>query len=157
MEMVQLKTEVKDIMTTEIITFKPDMPVKEAAKELSEANIDGAPVLDDEGRIIGIVVESDLIMREVRLHFPTYVQLLDGYIYLPGSMSRFEKEFKKAVGAKVADVMSTDVVTIDVGATVEDAATMLVDKDINMLPVMAEGELVGVVSKRDLVKAIGRS
>jgi len=155
--MVQLKTEVKDIMTTEIITFKPDMPVKEAAKELSEANIDGAPVLDDEGRIIGIVVESDLIMREVRLHFPTYVQLLDGYIYLPGSMSRFEKEFKKAVGAKVADVMSTDVVTIDVGATVEDAATMLVDKDINMLPVMAEGELVGVVSKRDLVKAIGRS
>jgi CBS domain-containing protein len=53
--------------------------------------------------------------------------------------------------------MSTDVVTIDAGATVEDAATMMVDKDINMLPVMAEGKLVGVVSKRDLVKAIGRS
>ena len=155
--MVQLKTEVKDIMTKEVITFKPDLPVKEAAKELSEANIGGAPVLDDEGRIIGIVVESDLIMQEVRLHFPTYVQLLDSYIYLPGSMSRFEKEFKKAVGAKVKDVMSTDVVTIDAGATVEDAATMMVDKDINMLPVMAEGKLVGVVSKRDLVKAIGRS
>lgn len=155
--MVQLKTEVKDIMTKEVITFTPDLPVKEAAKELSEANIGGAPVLDDEGRIIGIVVESDLIMQEVRLHFPTYVQLLDGYIYLPGSMSRFEKEFKKAVGAKVKDVMSTDVVTIDASATVQDAATMLVDKDINMLPVMAEGELVGVVSKRDLVKAIGRS
>ncbi|MDP2212029.1 MAG: CBS domain-containing protein [Candidatus Aquicultor sp.] len=155
--MVQLKTEVKDIMTKEVVTFTPDLPVKEAAKELSEANIGGAPVLDDEGRIIGIVVESDLIMQEVRLHFPTYVQLLDGYIYLPGSMSRFEKEFKKAVGAKVKDVMSTDVVTIDASATVQDAATMLVDKDINMLPVMAEGELVGVVSKRDLVKAIGRS
>ncbi|HCG98801.1 MAG: hypothetical protein A2074_03175 [Candidatus Aquicultor primus] len=155
--MVQLKTEVKDIMTKEVITFKPDLPVKEAAKELSEANIGGAPVLDDEGRIIGIVVESDLIMQEVRLHFPTYVQLLDSYIYLPGSMSRFEKEFKKAVGAKVKDVMSTDVVTIDAGATVEDAATMMVDKDINMLPVMAEGKLVGVVSKRDLVKSIGRS
>jgi CBS domain-containing protein len=155
--MVQLKTELKDIMTKEVVTFKPDLSVKEAAKELSEANIDGAPVLDDDGRIIGIVVESDLIMQEVRLHFPTYVQLLDGYIYLPGSMSRFEKEFKKAVGAKVKDVMSTDVVTIDAGATVEDAATMLVDKDINMLPVMAEGGLVGVVSKRDLVKAIGRS
>ncbi|MDI6816604.1 MAG: CBS domain-containing protein [Actinomycetota bacterium] len=155
--MVQLKTELKEIMTTEVITFTPDLPVKEAAKILSEANIDGAPVLDEEGRIIGIVVESDLIMQEVRLHFPTYVQLLDGYIYLPGSMNRFEKEFKKAVGAKVKDVMSTDVVTIDAGATVEDAATMMVEKDINMLPVMAEGELVGVVSKRDLVKAIGRS
>ena len=155
--MTQLKTEVKDVMTEKLITFTPDTPVKEAAKTLSKAKIDGAPVVDADGRLIGLVSEGDLIMQDVRLHFPTYIQLLDGYIYLPGSLGRFEEDFKKAVGAKVGDVMSTDVVTIDEHATLEDAATLMVDKDVGLLPVMSGDRLIGVISKGDLVRAIIRS
>lgn len=154
--MVQLKNEVKEIMTTRLITFKKETPVKEAAKILSDANIHGAPVLDDEGRLIGMVSDSDLIMQDVRLRFPTYIELLDGYIYLPGSLQRFENELKKAVGARIGDVMSTDVITIDEHATVEDAATLMIDKDIQLLPVVSDGNLVGVIAKSDLVRVISK-
>lgn len=155
--MVQLKIAVREIMTSKLVTLKKDVSVKEAAKVLSEAKIDGAPVVDDEGRLIGLVTESDLIMREVRLHFPTYIQLLDGYFYLPASIGRFEKEFKKAVGAIVGDVMSTDVVTIDEYATVEDAATLMMEKSVSLVPVMSGDKLVGVIAKSDLVRAISRN
>jgi len=155
--MVQVKVKAKDIMTTQLITFKKDVPVKEAARVLSDAKIDGAPVVDDEGRLIGLVTESDLIMQDVRLHFPTYIQLLDGYIYLPNSLKRFEEELKKAVGATVGDVMSTEVVTVDENATVEDIATLMVEEDVSLLPVMSGNDLVGIVTKGDIVRAISRS
>jgi CBS domain-containing protein len=155
--MIQLKTEVRDIMTKELITLKEDTPVKEAARILSEAKISGAPVVDDEGRLIGLVTESDLVVQDVRLHFPTYIQLLDGYIYLPGSLKRFEEEFKKAVGAKVGDIMDTDVVTIDEHATIEDAATLMTEKDVGLVPVLSGNNLVGIIAKRDIVRSISRS
>ncbi|HZD60164.1 MAG TPA: CBS domain-containing protein [Anaerolineae bacterium] len=155
--MIQLKTEVRDIMTKELITLKEDTPVKEAARILSEAKISGAPVVDDEGRLIGLVTESDLVVQDVRLHFPTYIQLLDGYIYFPGSLKRFEEEFKKAVGAKVGDIMDTDVVTIDEHATIEDAATLMTEKDVGLVPVLSGNNLVGIIAKRDIVRSISRS
>jgi len=154
--MAQLRREVKDVMTKGLVTLKKEMPVKEAAEIFAKESIGGAPVVDEGGNLIGIVSESDLIMRDVRLHFPTFIQLLDGYIYLPRSLEKFESEFKRAVGARVGDVMTTDVATIDENATVEDAATLMVEKDIDRVPVMADGKLVGIISKSDLVKAISR-
>lgn len=154
--MAQLKQNVKDIMTREVISFKRTTKVKEVAEQLSNANIGGAPVIDDEGRLVGIVTESDLIMQDIKLHFPTYVQLLDGYIYVPGSMQRFEQEFRKAIGATVGDVMTEDVITTDEDATVEDVATVMVEKEIGRLPVISNGRLVGIITKGDLVRAIGK-
>jgi len=155
--MAQLRREVKDIMTKRMVTLKKEMSVKEAAELFAQKKIGGAPVVDEEGSLIGIVSESDLIMRDVRLHFPTFIQLLDGYIYLPHSLEKFESEFKRAVGAKVGDVMTTDVTAVDENATVEDVATLMIEKDIDRVPVIAGGKLVGIVSKSDLVKAISRS
>ncbi|HEY3375554.1 MAG TPA: CBS domain-containing protein [Candidatus Aquicultor sp.] len=154
--MAQLKLRARDIMSKEIVVFTPDMTVKEAAGILSAKGISGAPVVDNEDRLVGMVSESDLIMQDVRLHFPTFIQLLDGYIYLPSSMQRFEEEFKKAVGAKVGDVMSTEVVTIGEDDTVEDIATLMVEQDISRAPVMSDGKLVGIITKGDLVRAISK-
>ncbi|NCO66511.1 MAG: hypothetical protein COW32_11190 [Candidatus Aquicultor secundus] len=154
--MAEVRQKAKDIMTGGLVTFTKDTPVKEATEVLVKRNIGGAPVVDDEGGLIGIVSESDLIMQDVRFHFPTYIQLLDGYIYLPRSLERFEEEFKKAVGAKVGDVMTTEVITTNEDASLEDIATLMVDKGISRVPVMSDGKVVGIITKGDIVKAISK-
>ncbi len=154
--MTELRKTAKNIMTKNPITFTPTMSVKEAAKILAEKDIGGAPVLDSNGRLVGIVTESDLIVQDVRLRFPTYIELLDGYLYLPGSLEHFEEEFKKAIGAEVADVMTMEVITVGEGTSIEDIATLMVEKDIGRVPVMSGDRVVGIVTKGDIVRAISR-
>jgi CBS domain-containing protein len=76
---------------------------------------------------------------------------------VPGSLQRFEHEFRKAIGATVGDVMTEEVITTDEDATIEDVATVMVDQDVSRLPVVADGKLIGIVTKGDLVRAIVRS
>ncbi len=145
----------KDIMTKQLVTLKPEQTVTETAKTLSENRIGGAPVLRN-STLVGIVSESDLIIQDVKLHFPTYIQLLDSYIYL-GSLSKFEETLKKAVAVKVQDIMTEDVKTIGPDATLQDVATLMAEEDINILPVMNENEVIGIITKSDIVKSLGRA
>lgn len=144
---------VSEIMTREVVTVGPQDDVKDVATLMADRKIGGVPVLDGK-KIVGLVTEDDLIMKDVKIHFPTFIHLLSGFIYLE-SVKRFDEQFKKMVAAKASDVMTTDVVTISINATVSDAATIMVDKKLDRLPVVDdEGELVGMVTKADIVKAI---
>lgn len=145
----------RDIMTKDIVTLGADQTVTEAAKILSEHRISGAPVVDDEGNLLGIVSESDLIIQDVKLHFPHYIQFLDSYIYV-GSLAKFEATLKKAVAAKVKEIMTPDVTTTTPDASIQDVATLMVRQDIHLLPIMKDSRLVGVVSKGDIVRSLGR-
>lgn len=143
----------REIMTPDPVTVGPDLPVKEAAKLMVEKRVGALPVMDG-GRLAGLVTEGDLIMQDVRVEFPTYLHLLDGFIFYPPSMDEFESELKKAVGATVGDVMTVDPVTVAADASMEDVATLLVEREVSRLPVMDGDTLVGIVSKSDLVRAI---
>lgn len=144
---------VREIMTAEPLTVTPEMSVTEAARLMVDESIGSLPVLEDD-RLVGIVTEGDLIMQDVKLEFPTYLHLLDGYILYPPATARFESELKKAVAANVRDVMTPDVITVDADASVEDAATLLVERDVSRLPVLDGERLVGIVSKRDVVRSL---
>lgn len=143
----------RDIMTSDPVTIGPEAGVTDAAKVMSERNVGALPVISN-GRLIGIVTEGDLIMQDVKLEFPTYLQLLDGFIMYPPAHARFEHELKKAVAATVEDVMTAEPVTVKVDAPLEDVATLLAEEDVSRLPVMDGERLVGIVSKHDIVKAI---
>ena len=144
---------VVEIMTADPVTVTGDMSVKDAAKLMIERDIGALPVMDGD-RLVGLVTEGDLIMQDVRVEFPTYIHLLDGFILYPPATARFESELKKAVGATVDDVMTTDPVTVQTGVGVEDAATLMVEKGVSRLPVMDGERLVGIVSKHDVVASI---
>lgn len=144
----------RDIMTPEPVTVGPDTGVTDAARVMAERSVGALPVVDESGALVGIVTEGDLIMQDVRLEFPTYIHLLDGFIMYPPAHARFEHELKKAVAAKVRDVMSPHPVTVSADAPIEDVATLLAEKDVSRLPVMDGEKLVGIVSKHDIVKAI---
>jgi CBS domain-containing protein len=146
-------SSVADIMTTDVVTVDPSITVTEAAKLMVDHEIGALPVLEG-GKVVGIVTEGDLIMQDVKLEYPTYLHLLDGYIMYPPSTRHFESELKKAVAADVRTVMTDDPVTIQATSSIEDAATLLVDKDVSRIPVLEGEDLVGIVSKSDVVRSL---
>ncbi len=143
----------RDIMTKDPLTVSADLSVTDAARLMVENRVGALPVLAGE-ELIGLVTEGDLIMRDVKVEFPTYLHLLDGFIMYPPATARFESELKKAVGATVEDVMSTDPVTVEANTSVSDVATLMVDRDVSRVPVLEGGKLVGIISKSDIVRSL---
>ena len=144
---------VSDIMTADPVTVSSAMSVTEAAKLLVDKGIGALPVVDD-GKLTGLVTEGDLIIKDIKLKYPTYIHLLDGFIMYPPSTARFEHELKKAVAATVGDVMTPEPFTVQADATLEDVATLLVDRDVSRLPVLDGDQLVGIVTKSDVLRSI---
>ncbi len=144
----------RDIMTKDVITISPDTTVEEAARVLSENQISGVPVVKD-NRLVGIVSERDIIMKDKKLSFPDYINILGGIIYL-GNLKKFEDEFKKYLSVTVEGLMTTDPKTVGPDATVEEIATLMVEKEINRLPVVDEGHLVGIITRADLVRKMAK-
>lgn len=149
--MAELTT--RDIMTKDPITVARDLSVTDAARTMVEHRVGALPVLDGD-ELVGLVTEGDLIMRDVKVEFPTYLHLLDGFIMYPPATARFESELKKAVGATVEDVMTVDPVTIQADAPIGDAATLMVERDVSRLPVLEGERLVGIISKSDIVRSL---
>lgn len=143
----------RDIMTAEPISVAPDLSVTDAARLMVEHRIGALPVVEG-GVLVGIVSEGDLIMQDVKMEFPTYIHLLDGFIMYPPATARFEDELKKAVGATVGDVMTAEPVAVSVDAPVEDIATTMVDRDVSRVPVLDGDRVVGIVSKSDIVRSL---
>jgi CBS domain-containing protein len=150
------KIKVGEAMTTDPITVHPEMEVTEIAKVMIDNNIGGLPVVDHHGSLIGIVTESDLVVQDSEVNFPRFVSFLSGYVFVPGSLHRFEEKFRKAVAATARQVMTDDIVTIDADESVEDAATMMTKKKLKRFPVMKDGKLVGMITMADIVKLISR-
>lgn len=146
--------QVKDIMTTEVITVSTGDSVELCAKLMQENNISGLPVLNEGGRVSGIVTEGDLIRRASRVKAPGYLEILGGLIYL-GSPKKFVEELQRAMSLEAGQLMSKNLVTVTPGDTVEKAATIMVEKKISRLPVLDEsGKLVGIISRRDIMGSL---
>lgn len=143
----------KDIMETNVITIPPDMPVHEIAQTLSKNNMTALPVVDAEENIVGIVSESDLIYRLAHPHIPPHIELLGGIIYLENPFE-MKQEFKKLMAITAKDLMTEKVLTVTEDADVEDIATLMVEKEINGVPVVKGGKIVGIVTRHDLIKAL---
>lgn len=144
-----------DVMTKNVITLSPDMTVKEASEIFVNKKINGAPVVDNEQKVVGIVTDSDLLMQDVKIHFPASIQLLAGTILL-GSERKFEEKFKKAVGSRVKDVMTEHVHTAEANDSLEDVATLMAEKDIGRIPIIEDRKIIGIVTKRDIIKTLAR-
>ncbi|MFZ5760232.1 MAG: CBS domain-containing protein [Thermodesulfobacteriota bacterium] len=145
----------KDIMTTSVITVNPDLAVEELAALLWEKRISGAPVVDAEGALVGVVTESDLIDQTKKIHIPTMISFLDSVIMLE-SAAKVEKQIGKMTGTTVDDICSKKVVSVKEETPLEEIATIMAEKGLHTIPVVRDGELVGVVGKKDIIKTLAR-
>jgi CBS domain-containing protein len=144
---------VKTIMTENPITVTGGMEIFKAAKILLENHINGVPVVDDTGKLVGILCQSDIIAQQKKLPLPSLFSFLDGYISLT-SMKSIEKEVRKIAATAVADAMTTNPVTVEPDSNIETVAALMVDHNFHTLPVVANGILVGVVGKEDILRTL---
>jgi len=141
----------KDIMTRDVITVKVETTVTELAKILADKNIGGTPVVDDDGRLIGIVTENDLIYQNKKIHIPTVVTILDS-VFLLEKPEKMEKEMRKIAGTTVGDIYTADPVVVGEETQLDEIATIMSEKNIHTLPVLSDSKLVGVIGKQDIIR-----
>jgi len=145
--------KVKDIMTKELITVSPDTEIVQATKLLLENRINGIPVTDETGKLVGILCQSDLISQQKKLPIPSFFTFLDGLITLT-SMKQIEKQVQKIAAITVGQAMTPNPVTVQTDTDIEKVAALMVDKNFHTLPVVDEGKLVGIVGKEDILKTL---
>lgn len=148
---------VKQVMTTEVLSFTPDQDVKEAMQQLVERDVDAGPVVDAQGKVVGMLSTTDLIVQQSNLHLPTVITILGATIEWPSSKRRFDEEVEKALGSTVGDVMSHDPVTCAPDDTIETAASLMHEHNLSRLPVVSDGALVGIIARGDILRAIVES
>jgi CBS domain-containing protein len=140
--------KVRDVMTTKVVSVSPDNSVKRVARIMLDKHVSGLPVVDDEGKLVGLISEGDLLRRS---------ELGLDVIAAPGQSASSEERasaYVKSHAWKVADVMSRDVVTVDEETDLSHAATLMAENGVKRLPVIRNGKLVGIVSRADLLHAI---
>lgn len=145
----------KDIMTKEVITVTPDLAVEKLAEIFWENRISGAPVVDDNGTVIAIVTENDLIDQNKKVHIPTMISILDSVIMLEKA-DKMEKEIRKMTGTTVKDICSDTLVTVESETLLDEVATIMAEKQVHTLPVLDEGILAGVIGKSDIIRTMAK-
>jgi len=138
------------IMTKDVITVTPQTTIEEAAKIMLETRISGLPVMDDAGRLVGIVSESDFLRRSeigTGRKRPAWLQFFMG----PGKAA---SEFVQERGRKVEDVMTRDPITVGEETPLEDLVRLMEKNDIKRLPVMSGRTLKGIVTRSNLLQAV---
>jgi CBS domain-containing protein len=142
-----------DIMTTQVITVKKHTSLKEVAKLFYEKHINGVPVVNDDGALIGIICESDLIRKNKKLHIPTVVAIFDAVLYLE-SPKKLEKEIQRINASTVEDLYTKGVITVNEKTPIDEIATLMTQKKIYTIPVMDGDRLVGIIGKADLIRTL---
>lgn len=138
------------IMTKDVITVTPHTTIEEAAKIMLQTHISGLPVMDDTGKLVGIVSESDFLRRgeiSTGRKRPTWLQFFLG----PGNAAA---EFVHERGRRVADVMTENPITVDEEAPLEELVRLMEKNDIKRPPVMGGKILKGIVARSNLLRAV---
>lgn len=143
---------VAEIMDANPVTVSPEDTVDTVVKTLRKHELPGVPVVNEGGRPIGIITEADLVIGDEQgdLHLPHYIELFGGIVFLE-PLSRFEGRLKKAIAATAKDMMTADPTTIAPDATVQEAAKVIARSGHNRIPVVEHGQLVGVVTRLDVL------
>lgn len=145
---------VADVMHRDPITVKPQTPIKEAIKILAEQCISGLPVVDDGGKLVGIISETDLLWQETGVEPPLHIVFLDSVIYLENP-ARYDQELHKALGQTVGEVMSTHPISLKPDQPLRKAAKLMQEKSIRRVAVTDdEDKVIGILTTGDIVRAM---
>lgn len=140
---------VGDIMETEWPTLGAESTVEEAIKLFAEERVSGAPVVED-GRLVGIITEGDLIFQDADVKAPGFLDILGGIVPL-GDTDEYRREALKSAGVTVGEVMTDDPVTVTTEATLAETATTMAERRKKILPVVEGGRLVGVITRMNIL------
>jgi len=149
----------KDIMTKDVKTLTSDATVEDAVELFAKNGITGAPVVDGENHITGILTDVD-IMKSLRIRYPKLSMVFPSSHALGVSFTE-TIEYRELIDAfsevchtKISDIMNSDVVTVNLDTDVGELIHIMVTKKINRLPVVKNGTVVGIISRMDVTKKL---
>jgi len=144
----------KEIMTREVCSVREETDIKELAALFVQHNYKTLPVVDADGRLVGVVSQTDLIEQDKPLHIPTVISLFDWVLYLE-SPKAFSDEVRKVSARKVGEICTRDVITCTPDTLVDEVASLMVEHKVHLLPVLDGDRLVGVVARFDIIRSLG--
>ena len=145
----------REIMNKEVITVQEDSSIEEVARILTENNISGAPVVNKNGKIVGMVTEGDLLHQETKPRVPAFLSILGSFIYISG-VERYREDFKKLAATITSEIMTTDLITVSGDAEIEDVADLMVEHNIKRVPVVEKDTVIGIISRADIIKTLAK-
>jgi len=152
--------KVEEFMNKNVVYLSPDDNIFDAAKKLCKSDIAGAPVVKDD-KVVGIISISDIIKfidikmgKLPKVEFPGLSWVFLALIKMQKLHMDLRKELEKATRSKVREVMSKNVITASPSMSLIEAANLMEKHDINRLPVVIDGKLVGIVARADLIRAL---
>lgn len=146
---------VRDVMRREVPVAAPDTTIAELARMMVEHRVPGVPIIDD-GELVGIVTEADLIQREAEVDVPEIIPILDA-VFVSDAGTPFEEELRRVVATTAEELMTSPVISIRDFATVSELATLILHKRINPVPVVDEHrQIVGLATRSGIVELIAR-
>ncbi len=148
---------VAQVMTQDPITVTPQTPLSEAIKIIAEKRISGLPVVDEKGKLLGVISETDLMWQETGVEPPPYIMILDSVIYLQNP-ARYDKEIHKALGQTVGEVMTDKPISIQGTQSLKEAAHIMHEKKIRRLPVIDENntKVIGILTQGDIIRTMAQ-
>jgi len=152
---------VEDAMEKNVVVLKAEDKISDVAEILRRNKISGAPVVNDDQKVTGMVSEGD-IMRLIEVHspkinliMPAPLDLIELPLRMKHEYDEMAKGLKKAATVNIGEIMTKKVFSISRDASISDAAEMMDSKDVNRLPVVdEEGRLVGIITRGDIIGAM---
>ena len=143
---------VAEIMTTDPVTVSPKTSLQEAIQILADREISGLPVVDDRGKLVGVISETDLTWQATGVDAPPYIMFLDSVIYLQNP-AKHNQEVHKALGQTVEEAMSGRLTTVKGSQLVREAAQIMHEKKLRRLPVVDDdSKLIGMITQGDVIR-----
>ncbi|MBF0163035.1 MAG: CBS domain-containing protein [Magnetococcales bacterium] len=142
----------KDIMVSDVITAPPEMSVRDLARLLTENRIGGVPIVE-EGRLLGMVTEEELLSQVKTIHPPLMLTILDAVIPIAGEF-RYEEDLRRMAASTAGEIMNIDLDVVDEETDLAEIATLISDRHVALVPVLRGETLVGIIGKRDVIRGM---
>ncbi|PLY02814.1 MAG: hypothetical protein C0624_07730 [Desulfuromonas sp.] len=145
----------KEIMTAEVKSVLEETTIEELARLFVEGQVSAMPVVDEEQHLRGFISESDLVEQNMPLHLPRVISLFDWVLYME-SEKNFREEVERITAQTVGEICVREVISCSVDTPLREIAELMSSKQVNLLPVVEDEKVVGVVSRLDVVRSMAR-
>lgn len=143
----------RDIMSSDVVTISPETDINEAAKLLLEKDFNGLPVVDEQGALVGVLCQSDLVVQQREIPLPSFFTVLGGFVALT-SLNQLQRAVDKMAATRVHQAMTPDPVSVNPDTPVNKLADLMVEQKYHTIPVLENGRLVGVIGKKDILRLL---
>lgn len=145
----------QDIMTREIRSVSLGTSIEDLARLFEETRFNALPVVDADGKLVGTISQNDLVERDKPLHIPTVISIFDWVLYVE-SEKKFTEEVKRMAARTVDEIYSPARATCSPDTPVDEVAALMSDKKAHLVPVLDNGDMVGVIARLDIIRSMNR-